>query len=105
MMLKNLNVEELFAVLKSKTGHEITEQDFTQALGSNCTELVPKDLSDLFAAIDTDRSGSVSLVEIQAEFADIDVAMVLKDMKDSKMDIHLMFKTVDPSGKGHLDVM
>jgi hypothetical protein len=49
--------------------------------------LTPQDLIDLFAAIDTDKSGSVSLIEIQAEFADVNVAMVLKDIKDSEMDL------------------
>lgn len=34
-------------------------------------------------AIDTDKSGKIDLVEIQAEFADVNVAMVLKDIKES----------------------
>lgn len=47
----------------------------------------------------------MSLAEIKAEFADIDVAMILKDIRDQKMDVTKLFKTLDPSGKGRLDVI
>jgi hypothetical protein len=47
----------------------------------------------------------VSLAEIKAEFADIDVAMILKDIRDQNMDVPKLFKTLDPSGKGRLDVI
>ena len=47
----------------------------------------------------------MSLAEIKAEFADIDVAMILKDIRDQNMDVPKLFKTLDPSGNGRLDVI
>lgn len=54
-----------------------------------------------------DRSGSVSLTEIQKEFADINVAMVLKDIKESgkEMGLDKMFKAVDSIESGKLNVV
>ena len=37
-----------------------------------------KDLNYLFDAIDEDKSGAISLTEIQTEFASIDCAMIMK---------------------------
>lgn len=45
------------------------------------------------------------MIEIQAEFADVNVALVLKDIKESELDLKRVIETVDTSGKGQLGVI
>lgn len=77
MIQQKLNVDELFEVLKQRKT-EITKQDFAKALGDKVKSLTSIDLNYLFDAIDEDKSGAISLTEIQTEFASIDCAMIMK---------------------------
>lgn len=98
-------MQDLFSVLKRANTKEISQDRFTEGLGQKVPALTSKDLVDLFRAIDVDRSNSLSLAEIQAEFADIEVALVLRDIKESGFDYKKLFASVDTSDKGKLDVL
>jgi Ca2+-binding EF-hand superfamily protein len=64
MIIHNLNVDELFAVLKTTNSKDISREEFVRSLSSKVTALSHQDLNDIFASIDVDHSGSISLTEI-----------------------------------------
>lgn len=53
-----------------------------------------EDIRDLFRAIDIDRSGKIDLNEVKLELANVNAAMVLRELQNTKKTVEELFKTV-----------
>jgi len=57
-------------------------------------ELSEEDARDLFKAIDIDKSGKIDLSEIKLELANVNAAMVLRELQNTKKTVEELFKIV-----------
>lgn len=94
MIKHNLNVDEIFAIIGKRDQTEIGPDDFTQAFKSKLPELSEEDVRDLFRAIDIDRSGKIDLNEVKLELANVNAAMVLRELQNTKKTVEDLFKIV-----------
>lgn len=94
MIKNNLNVEEIFAILSKKNQTEIGPEDFTNAFKQKLPELSEEDVRDLFRAIDIDKSGRIDINEVKLELANVNAAMVLRELKNTKKTVEELFKIV-----------
>lgn len=53
-----------------------------------------EDIRDLFRAIDIDKSGKIDLNEVKLELANVNAAMVLRELQNTKKTVEELFKTV-----------
>ena len=94
MIKNNLNVDEIFAILSKKNQTEIGPEDFTNAFKQKLPELSEEDVRDLFRAIDIDKSGRIDLNEVKLELSNVNAAMVLRELKNTKKTVDELFKIV-----------
>ena len=94
MIKNNLNVDEIFAVISKKNQTEIGPEDFTNAFKQKLPELSEEDVRDLFRAIDIDKSGRIDLNEVKLELSNVNAAMVLRELKNTKKTVEDLFKIV-----------
>ena len=94
MIKNNLNVDEIFAVISKKNQTEIGPEDFTNAFKQKLPELSEEDVRDLFRAVDIDKSGRIDLNEVKLELSNVNAAMVLRELKNTKKTVEDLFKTV-----------
>lgn len=94
MIKNNLNVDEIFAILSKKNQTEIGPEDFTNAFKQKLPELSEEDIRDLFRAIDIDKSGRIDLNEVKLELSNVNAAMVLRELKNTKKTVDELFKIV-----------
>lgn len=94
MIKNNLNVDEIFAVLSKKNQTEIGPEEFTNAFKQKLPELSEEDVRDLFRAIDVDKSGRIDLNEVRLELSNVNAAMVLRELKNTKKTVEDLFKIV-----------
>jgi len=57
-------------------------------------ELSEEDARDLFKAIDIDKSGKIDISEIKLELANVNAAMVLRELQNTKKTVEELFKIV-----------
>ena len=94
MIKNNLNVDEIFAVISKKNQTEIGPEDFTNAFKQKLPELSEEDVRDLFRAVDIDKSGRIDLNEVKLELSNVNAAMVLRELKNTKKTVEDLFKIV-----------
>lgn len=94
MIKNNLNVDEIFAVISKKNQTEIGPEDFTKAFKQKLPELSEEDVRDLFRAVDIDKSGRIDLNEVKLELSNVNAAMVLRELKNTKKTVEDLFKIV-----------
>lgn len=80
MIKHNLNIDEIFAIISKRNQTEIGPDDFTNAFKQKLPELSEEDARDLFRAIDIDKSGRIDLGEVKLELANVNAAMVLREL-------------------------
>ena len=95
MRLKNYSVAEFFNILKSKKDAEISLVDFVSACQSQVTNLSQLDLQSIFQAMDRDDSNSVSIEEVETEFADLSAVIAIGKLQENVVDIKMHFDSVD----------
>lgn len=91
MIKNNLNVDEIFAVITKKNQTQIGPEDFANAFKAKIPELSNEDVVDLFRAIDIDRSGKIDICEVKLELSNVNAAMVLRELKNSKKTVEQLF--------------
>ena len=94
MIKNNLNVDEIFAVISKKNQTEIGPEDFTNAFKQKLPDLSEEDVRDLFRAVDIDKSGRIDLNEVKLELSNVNAAMVLRELKNTKKTVEDLFKIV-----------
>jgi Ca2+-binding EF-hand superfamily protein len=92
MVKHSLNVDEIFAVINKRNAKEIGPEDFVSAFKQKIPDLSDEDIRDLFRAIDIDKSGSIELDEVKLELANVNAALVLKDLKNCGKTVEELFK-------------
>jgi Ca2+-binding EF-hand superfamily protein len=72
-----LNLDELFAVLDTSGDKQISPEEFLKGLQGK-SSLSDEDISDLFRAVDIDRSGALTIDELRQELKNINAAIILQ---------------------------
>lgn len=97
----NYTLETLYNILKGRNSKEISLRQL-QDLLYKCANLSDLDVRDLFDAIDKDGSNSISLLELQEEFADI---LTLEAFQDTaSQNLRSLFRSVDKNGNDSIEV-
>lgn len=101
LLKNNFTLETLYNILRGRNSQEISLAQL-QDLLYKCANLSDLDVRDLFDAIDKDGSRSISLLELQEEFADL---LCLEAFQNtSAKDLRALFSSVDKNNSDSIEV-
>jgi len=102
-------LDDFFAILDKNQDKELSLSEMLTGLKDFLDE---DDITELFAAVDIDKSGSVTVDELRSELDVINAAYVLDQIKKTcdesaggNSTIDKLFETIDDDESGHIDVL
>lgn len=85
------SLDQFYKVMVTGSEREISKQSFVNAMKNKILTLDEHDLEDMFYAIDLDRSGYMNWSELQAEFADVQIALIFQGFYNDKLEAKKLF--------------